>query len=220
MHAYKDLRVPVLFHPHNKPVDRYQYHASFKSKDTKIQRGWGTDKAHAARKWHSCHQKEVFLTPSSWFFPINLCLCWVGCASEALGVPLELQIPGLHLETSHLETSFSPVPRVMPKHLSVHSTLGDWCVARWGTSLHTQLLRSPTFLSIHLIRCYISSPALQATTLGFPTLWLDEWVRVRHRCDEHLYSPYVSACYCHLQCPKSRPLGTGWPRLNHSMSAN
>ena len=74
---------------------------------------------------------------------------------------LEIQkFPALHLETSYLETLASECPEML-KRLSVHSTRGDCGVWPGGDPPSTL-----TFLSSHLPRCYISSSAPQAATLG------------------------------------------------------
>ena len=101
----------------------------------------------------------------------KLCLYYIGHALlEALGVVLEIEIPTLHLETSHLETSPPESPGLCEASLCTEHPGCLWCAGRWGASLLTRLLGSPTLLSRHLARYYFSSSALQAATLGLQTI--------------------------------------------------
>lgn len=99
-----------------------------------------------------------FPDPELTVLSYKLCLCY---ASEALGALLEIQIPALHLETSHLETSPPESPGLRQVSLYAQHRGWLWGAVRWGSSLHTRLLRSPTLLSRHLTGCYVPPSALQ-----------------------------------------------------------
>lgn len=104
----------------------------------------------------------------------KLCLCYADCASEALGALLEIQILALHLETSHLETSPLESPGLRQVSLYAQHRGWLWGAVRWGSSLHTRLLGSPTLLSRHLTGCYVSPSALQVAVRGLPAISSDE----------------------------------------------